>query len=154
MSGYVGVYVRLDGEMFVASYSKVASGPHVVNGWVQKACGEVIDDDLGRVVLEGLDQTEIDIPEVSREELARRQRPLLKLAGVTSYTRFATGVRHAGVSRDVAGALTITPSRNVGGRKGGFLYLPPDSSVVLRPEYDAHAVGQAVRKGLDRASSS
>jgi len=146
MSGSVSVYQREDGRYFVVSYSRIVAGPLVVNGWVVVLEPDAPDADIGRAVTDGLNRTELDIPELPQDDLRRLLRPLFKLAGVKSYTAYAVGTRSVSVDRDVAGALTITPTENHG-RRGGFLYLRDRLTV---PANAGHAeVGKAVRKGLD-----
>lgn len=108
--------------------------------------------EIGRLVIAGLDRTELDIPEVTRDDLKRLLRPLLKLSGVRSYTAFASGTISIGIDRDVAGALTITPTENRG-QRGGFAYLPHDA-VALPSGTGETEVGQAVRKALALSRSS
>jgi hypothetical protein len=149
MSGDVGIYQREDGLIYVHSNSRVMSGPLVANGWAMVVPGDASDEQLGQVVVEGLDRTEMDIPEPTRGELDRLMRPLYKLASVRSYSRFVSGARYVGVGRDVAGAITVIPSKNQGGRRG-FGYLP-ERSRELKAPFRMGDVGRLVREGLESA---
>lgn len=146
MSGSVEVYQRDDGRIYVVSHSRVVGGPSVVNGWCKVIAGSASDDDLGGLVVEGLDVGDRDMPEVSKEDLKRLLRPLFKLAGVKSFTAFAAGTKSVGVERDLAGSYTVIPTENRG-RRGGFMYVT-ENQVTLPPKPGAEEIARAVRRGL------
>jgi hypothetical protein len=86
MSGFVEVYQREDHKIYVQSCSRVSGGPLVGNGWAGAIAADASDAEVGRLVMDGLSRTELDIPEVSREDVEKLLRPLLKLAAVRSFT--------------------------------------------------------------------
>lgn len=153
MSGEVSVYLRDQDQLLISSYSSVVNGPYVSNGWAQALAVDSTDERLGKAVLEGLDRTEMDVPDITREELAKRLRPLLRLAGVRSFTRFAVGTKAVAVSRDVAEQVAVVPTRNRGRREGGFIEMP-EMSIEIKPPCNESSVGRAVREGLARALPS
>jgi hypothetical protein len=150
MSGFVEVYQREDHKIYVQSCSRVSGGHLVGNGWAGAIAGDASDAEVGRLVMDGLSRTELDIPEVSREDVEKLLRPLLKLAGVRSFTCFAAGTRSAGVERDIAGTLTLIPTENRG-KRGKFFYLPDE--LILAPPFDEAAVGRAVCRVLSMSKT-
>lgn len=148
MSGSVGVYQRSDGRIYVASDSRVSGGLYIMNGWVGAVAADASDAELGLLVIDGLDHIELDISDVSREDMKKLLRPLLQLAGVSSYTRLAEGTRCVGIERDVAKTLTLMPAENRG-KRGEFAFLP--DSIGLRQPFDDAEVGRATRKALSLA---
>lgn len=152
MSGRVSVYLRDDSKFYVSSYSQIINGPQVVNGWVYGLSVDESTEHLGRAVIEGMNRTQLDVHEISQEELARLLRPLLKLAGVKSYTRFADGTKAVKVSRDVAEHVTISPTQNRGRKGGGFIEIP-GHAVDISPPYDEQTIGRAVKDAFAKSLS-
>jgi hypothetical protein len=150
VSGYISVFLRAEGRIYLSSDSKVVMGPYVPNGWVRALPADCSDEELGQLVLEGLDQTKLDIPEPSREELAKLARAMNRFAGVTSASKFHVGTKCVSVERDVADALEVYPARNIGPRRG-FMFHTADHAVDLHWPYEASDVGAAVREWLARA---
>ncbi|GAA0381780.1 hypothetical protein GCM10009541_25410 [Micromonospora gifhornensis] len=149
MNGKVSVFQRDDGRIYVASYSRVAQGPTVLNGWCDAVSADVADNHLGVLVQEGLRIGQEPERDISPENGEEHLRGLLKLAKVRSFAAFARGSRAVGVRRDDSGAYFVFYTENSGVRTG-FSYT--GNKTVVPSESSADEIGRAVRAGL--ASSS
>ncbi|MFC0003014.1 hypothetical protein [Micromonospora siamensis] len=149
MSGWVDVYQRADGRIYVSSHSRVVNGPLVVNGWCRVVAPEATDGEVGSLVQEGLRVGEEPMRGISAEDVKELLRPLLKLAGVRSFAALARGTRAVGVERDESGSYVIVSTENRGVRTG-FLFT--DEKVTVPANSAVEEVGRAVRRGLGDSS--
>lgn len=145
MSGWVDVYQRDDGRLYVSSHSRVVGGPRVVNGWCEAVAGDVADGRLGALVCDGLRAGEKPLRDVTAADVREFLRPLLVLAQVRSVADFARGTRAVGVERDASGAYVVAATENRGVRVG-FVFT--DDRIVVPAGSVADEVGRAVRTGL------
>jgi hypothetical protein len=145
MSGWVDVYQRDDGRIYVSSHSRLVGGPLVVNGWCEAVAGEVADGRLGALVQDGLRAGEEPMRDVSAEDVREFLRPLLTLAKVRSVADFARGTRAVGVERDYCGAYVVVATENRGVRTG---FVFSDDRIVVPAGSVADEIGRAVRLGL------
>lgn len=89
------------------------------------------DSQLEQAVVEALHASVHGLPHPT--DFSGRTQPILRAAGVSSWTQFTKGARSLSIRLE-NGRYTITPSRNLGGRRG-FLFLPPiDSGYEGQPE--------------------
>jgi hypothetical protein len=79
------------------------------------------DSQLERAVIAALHDSVHGLPHPT--DFSGRTQPIQRAAGVSSWTKFTKGARTLSIRLE-DGHYTITPSRNLGGRKG-FLFLPP-----------------------------
>jgi hypothetical protein len=145
MSGWVDVYQRDDGRLYVSSHSRVVGGPRVVNGWCEAIAGDVADGRLGALVCDGLRAGEKPLRDVTAADVREFLRPLLALAQVSSVADFARGARAVGVERDASGAYVVVASEN---RGAGLGFVFTDTTIVVPAEAVADEIGRAVRRGL------
>jgi hypothetical protein len=149
LMGWATVDLRR-GLYLVTSYS-AANLAKVANGWVESASVSVTDAELGALVRSAMAESRTGVPFPNFRNSPSPSIPkLLKLAGVSSYSRYVSGVRNLLVAcePDVA-TLTITPSRNEGAR-GNFKPLP-DARTELPADIGDGELGAAIRAGLELA---
>lgn len=111
------------------------------------------DAALGQAVLDALAASRDGVPVPDRDELARRTAPLLRAAGVRSWSALARGARVCEVERDGA-AIVLVPTVNGGhaGASRGFHHRP-ELALRLAHGGAADALGAAVREALGRAAA-
>ncbi|MGW4500033.1 hypothetical protein ACWENR_15650 [Micromonospora sp. NPDC004336] len=145
MSGWVDVYQRDDGRLYVSSHSRVVGGPRVVNGWCEAVAGGVADGRLGALVRDGLRAGEEPLRDVTAADVREFLRPLLALARVRTVAAFARGARAVGVERDDSGGYLVVATEN---RGAGLGFVFTDTTIVVPAEAVVDELGSAVRRGL------
>lgn len=98
--------------------------------------------ELGNAVTRLLEESKQEMPHPA-EIVAPK--PLLELAGVRSWSAFAKGASHVGVSAD-GDWITFDPSRNAGPRTG-FLYGIP-STLKIPANSTPEEIGESLIKTL------
>ncbi|MEV4713872.1 hypothetical protein [Micromonospora sp. NPDC049374] len=151
MIGTVDVYHRNDGDLYIVSYSRSLNGPFVLNGWCRTLPADSPDESLGEAVLEGLAVGGRQVLEESSDELKKHLKPLLRLAGVKSFTAFAAGALSVGIETDVTGSITFSPTENRG-RRGGFMFRS-EGSIKSPAKVESAEVGRLVREVMKSSST-
>jgi hypothetical protein len=141
MKKLVAVYERKS-TLFVTADHRTKAGFWIGDEQVISLNGPTAEE-LGQAIEEALARSKDGVP--TPPPTARFDRPLLKAAGVGSWSTFMKLSRHVSVSSS-DGILKITPYRNLGG-KGGFEPGPESVSLELALP---PAIGQLVLDLLAR----
>jgi hypothetical protein len=102
------------------------------------------DEAKGKAVLEALSASRQQVPHPASPDDCLR--PLLRAAGVSSYTKYAKGTRSCSVTQD-SGRHRLLARRNRG--KGAFEGIPGKAIVLESPS--AEDLGRAVMETLAMA---
>ncbi|SCL70142.1 hypothetical protein GA0070606_5306 [Micromonospora citrea] len=145
MGGWVDVYQRDDGRLYVSSHSRVVGGPRVVNGWCEATTADVADGRLGALVRDGLRAGEEPLRDVTADDVREFLRRLLALARVGSVAVFARGARAVGVERHDSGGCVVVATEY---RGAGLGFVFTDTTIAVPAEAPADDLGRAVRRGL------
>lgn len=125
---------------FIHSDSQTTVGVWISCEPFTKLPATVSDLELGLTVLSALNASKATVPHPT--DWKSLPDPLLDLAGVRSWKKFAVGTQAVGVTRD-AGRMSFTPSKNKPDE--GFFWLP-EKTVDIADTSDAEHVTRALKQ--------
>jgi hypothetical protein len=145
MSDQLAEVAMRNGYFFISSYSQTTDGFWTRNNDILTCTVTSSEDYLGEVVLATLTHSRVNI--ATPPQQSRRPDPLLKAAGVGSYSEFMKRTRIVQVER-TNDQLTVTPTRNLGSREG---FAPLDHKQLTVTIENPRVVGNAILRAFDDA---
>lgn len=138
---------RRRNKLLVRSFSKTTFGAWIGCEPRVALDSNVSDQELGETVQRALDGSKTGVPHPKQDEWNDvLTRPLLRLAGVKSYSEFHRGAVDCTVEHE-GGTLRFIPYENRGAREG--FVQKTDCAFTIPASSSPEEVGAAVRKALD-----
>jgi len=103
-------------------------------------------EELGRRLLEALDNSKVGVPHPSRNEWDAVAKPLLALAGVSTWEQFEAGAKLCEIERS-GGVIRLIPTINHGGEDG--FKLDKEHAIEVTGDAPPAEVGARLAEVLD-----
>jgi hypothetical protein len=102
-------------------------------------------EELGKAVRKALDSSRANVPHPKQTEWGNVTAPLLKAAGVKSWSTFGKTAKCSHIEMDKQ--LVFIPTKNFGGRSGGFRVIE-GKSFELATDAKPEQIGESVKKAM------
>lgn len=133
---------------FIHASSRTVDGIWVLTEPCVKLSDACSDEELGDAALAALDASRNEVPSPPPGDSRSVLGPLLRSAGVKSWSTFAKGTSSVDL-RDEGGRISIVPQENREPRDG---FRPDDAHVIVIDRQHGAALGARIREAFTHAT--